>query len=97
MAPPGQDWMGTGWVAPDPAVAAREASVLAVENPVAADPAVARAAGDGVTARQQLACGPELAAAARHLFLEWWPASQEEPLAEVASRPKKNSSRFLAR
>jgi len=77
----------------------RVASAPALEAQVVAGLATAReAAGDGVTARRQLTCGLELAAAAaRHLFLEWWPASQEEPLAVAVSRPKKNSSRFLAR
>ena len=66
--------------------------------PVAEVPATARAAGDGVAARRQLTCGPELAAAAaRHLFLEWWPDLRVELLAEAASRRKKNSSRFSAR
>jgi len=75
------------------------ASVPAAEAQVVGGLATAReAAGDGVTARRQLTCGLELAgAAARHLFLEWWPASQEEPLVVAVSRPKKNSSRFLAR
>ena len=89
-------------VALDPAAEAQVeadpvASDPAAEGQVAADPAAAQAAGDGVTARQQLACGPELAAAARHLFLEWWPALRPELLAVAVSRPRKNSSRFLAR
>ena len=79
----------------DQAAEDRVLEVREVRAPVAEVPATARAAGDGVAARRQLTCGPGLAAAAaRHLFLEWWPASL---LAAGASRPKKNSSRFLAR
>lgn len=75
----------------------RVLEVREVRALVAEVPATARAAGDGVAPRRQLTCGPELAAAAaRHLFLEWWPALRAE-LAGGASRPKKNSSRFLAR
>ena len=113
MAPPELDWMDTGWEAPAPvaegqvvealeevdqAAEDRVLEVREVRAPVAEVPATARAAGDGVAARRQLTCGPELAAAAaRHLFLEWWPALRAELLAEAASRRKKNSSRFLAR
>src|SRR6266850_739285 len=58
----------------------------------------ARAAEDQAEERQRLACGPELAAAAaRHLFLEWWPALRAEPLAGAASRQRKSSSGFSAR
>ena len=82
----------------DQAAEDRVLDVREVRAPVAEVPATARAAGDGVAARRQLTCGPELAAAAaRHLFLEWWPALRAELLAEAASRRKKNSSRFLAR
>ncbi len=42
------------------------------------------------------ACGPEQAAmAARLLFREWLPVSQEEPRAGAASRRKKSFSGFL--
>ena len=91
----------------DPAVADQVVADQVVADPAVVDPAVAdpvvevpaaAQAGDGVMARRQLTCGLELArAAARHLFLEWWPALRAELLAEGASRPKKNSSRFLAR
>ena len=86
----------------DPAVADLVVVDLVVVDLVVADPAVevpaAAQAADGVTARRQLTCGLELAgAAARHLFLEWWPALRAEPLAAAVSRPRKNSSKFLAR
>ena len=78
------------------AVGVRVVKDRVVGAPVAKDRA--RAAGDQAEERQRLACGPELAAAAaRHLFLEWWLAFRAEPLAGAASRQRKSSSGFLAR
>src|SRR2546425_2638878 len=110
MAPPELDWMDTGWEAPAPvaegqvvealeevdqAAEDRVLEVREVRAPVAELPAAARAVGDGVARRRQLKCGPELAAAAaRHLFLVWWPALRAEPLAGAASPQKRSSSGF---
>src|SRR6266403_1709855 len=74
------------------------AGVQAMEFRAAQGQAAHCGPADRVAVYQRLACGPELAAAAaRHLFLEWWPALRAEPLAGAASPQKKSSSGFSAR
>jgi hypothetical protein len=82
----------------DQAAEDRALEVREARGPVVEGLATVREeAADGATNRQ-LTCGLELAGAAvRHLFPEWWPALRAELLVVAVSRPKKNSSRFLAR
>ena len=83
--------------AADRAVEDQVVGAQAVEFRAAQGQAADRAVEDGVAVRQRLACGREqAAAAARHLFLVWWPALRAEPLAG-AGRQKKSSSGFSAR